>query len=98
MPRGLGVGNADTVQQRARFFGYKRSYLGFCRIYLEQATSNAFTAYVEHEEDIRRQLIQLQSENQPLTSWKRQFILDRSLRPCRQSVLEFDFILRADSS
>ena len=92
MPRGLGVGNADTVQQRARFFGYKQSYLGFCRIYLEQATSNAFTAYVEHEEDIRRQLIQLQSENQPLTSWKRQFILDRSLRPCRQSVLEFDFI------
>ena len=26
MPRGIGVGNADTVQQRARFFGYKRRY------------------------------------------------------------------------
>ena len=26
MPRGLGVGHADTVQQRARFFGYKRAY------------------------------------------------------------------------
>jgi hypothetical protein len=28
MPRGIGTGNADAVQQRARFFGYKRSYLG----------------------------------------------------------------------
>jgi hypothetical protein len=34
MPRGLGMGNADTVQQRARFFGYKRSYLGQCRIFV----------------------------------------------------------------
>ena len=28
MPRNLGIGNADTVQQRARFFGYKRAFLG----------------------------------------------------------------------
>ncbi|WP_259279937.1 Z1 domain-containing protein [Enterobacter roggenkampii] len=35
MPRGVGVGNADTIQQRARFFGYKKNYLGFCRVYLE---------------------------------------------------------------
>ena len=32
MPRGIGVGNADTLQQRARFFGYKRRYLGICRV------------------------------------------------------------------
>ncbi len=53
MPRGIGVGNADTVQQRARFFGYKRGYLGYCRVYLEQGTFTAFQSYVEHEEDIR---------------------------------------------
>ena len=35
MPRGPGVGNADTIQQRARFLGYKRSYLGYCRVFLE---------------------------------------------------------------
>lgn len=33
MPRSLGTGNADTIQQRARFFGYKRSYLGLCRFF-----------------------------------------------------------------
>src|SRR5207249_2495863 len=27
MPRPVGVGNADTIQQRARFFGYKADYL-----------------------------------------------------------------------
>ena len=48
MPRGKGVGHADTVQQRARFFGYKRNYLGFCRVYLEQGTIEIFDAYVVH--------------------------------------------------
>jgi hypothetical protein len=50
MPRGVGVGNADTVQQRARFLGYKREYVGYCRIYLEQALRIAYTNCVEHEE------------------------------------------------
>ena len=92
MPRGIGVGNADTVQQRARFFGYKRSYLGYCRLYLEQGTLNAFQSYVEHEEDIRGQLEAIQQANQPLNEWKRAFVLERALRPCRHNVLEFDYM------
>ena len=64
MPRGIGVGNADTVQQRARFFGYKRPYLGYCRVYLEQGTLRAFQTYVEHEEDIRTQLTEFQEERE----------------------------------
>ena len=55
MPRGVGTGNADTIQQRARFFGYKRKYLGYCRVYLEAATRRAFRAYVEHEEYMRKE-------------------------------------------
>ena len=92
MPRGIGVGNADTVQQRARFFGYKQSYLGYCRVFLEQGTLLAFQAYVEHEEDIRAQLIQFQESGLPLDDWKRAFLLDSSLRPCRHHVLEFDYM------
>ena len=92
MPRGKGVGNADTVQQRARFFGYKRSYLGFCRVYLGQATIDAFDAYVEHEEDIRQQLKKFQEQGRSLGQWKRAFILDRDLRPCRQSVLALPYM------
>ena len=92
MPRGIGVGNADTVQQRARFFGYKGSYLGFCRVYLEQGTLNAFQNYVVHEEDIRSQLAQFQDNGRPLNDWKRAFVLDLALRPCRHNVLEFDYM------
>ncbi|SFI43821.1 Z1 domain-containing protein [Enterobacter sp. NFIX59] len=92
MPRGVGVGNADTIQQRARFFGYKKNYLGFCRVYLEQSTLEAFRNYVIHEEDIRRQLKVVEAENKPLNSWKRAFLLDLDLKPCRDSVLEFDYM------
>lgn len=92
MPRGIGMGNADSVQQRGRFFGYKRNYLGYCRLYLENGTLRAFQTYVEHEEDIRDQLLEFQENGRPLNEWKRAFILDRALQPCRHSVLEFDYI------
>lgn len=92
MPRGIGVGNADTVQQRARFFGYKRRYLGFCRVYLEEGTYYAFERYVEHEEDMRNQLKEICDSGRSLNDWKRAFVLDNNLRPCRDSVLEFDYI------
>lgn len=92
MPRGIGVGNADTVQQRARFFGYKRRYLGYCRVYLEQGTLNSFRSYVEHEEDIRTQLSEFQDNARPLNDWKRAFVLDTALEPCRRNVLEFDYM------
>ncbi|EOC0862933.1 hypothetical protein VG539_000869 [Cronobacter muytjensii] len=92
MPRGIGVGNADTIQQRARFFGYKKNYLGFCRVYLEQSTLEAFRNYVIHEEDIRRQLKGIELSNKPLNSWKRAFLLDLALKPCRDSVIEFDYM------
>lgn len=86
MPRGVGVGNADTIQQRARFFGYKADYLGMCRVYLEAATRYAFEAYVEHEEDVRGKLDALRSTNVDLRQWRRVFVLDPVLQPTRASV------------
>lgn len=92
MPRGIGVGNADTIQQRARFFGYKGSYLGYCRVYLERQTCDAFTSYVEHEEFMRTQLSNVMQKGESLNDWKRAFVLDPSLKPCRDSVIEFDYV------
>jgi hypothetical protein len=91
MPRGPGMGNADTVQQRGRFFGYKRRYLGFCRIYLEQDVLAAFREYVEHEEYMRGQLQTIQQSGQPLSAWKRAFVLSPDLRPCRHNVLQYEY-------
>lgn len=91
MPRGPGMGNADTVQQRGRFFGYKRRYLGFCRVYLEQDALTAFEDYVEHEEYMRRELLKIQQSEQPLSAWKRAFVLSPDLQPCRRNVIQHEF-------
>jgi hypothetical protein len=58
MPRSMGVGNADTIQQRARFFGYKKDFLGHCRVYLDAENIHLFSEYVNHEEDIRKKLVE----------------------------------------
>jgi hypothetical protein len=90
MPRGIGVGNADTVQQRARFFGYKRSYLGYCRIFIDQTMRDAYLNYVEHEEDIREHLIEHSKTGKPLTEWKRAFLMPRQLRPTRKNIIDIE--------
>ncbi|HWK38439.1 MAG TPA: Z1 domain-containing protein [Hyphomicrobium sp.] len=92
MPRGPGMSNADTLQQRARFFGYKRQYLGYCRVYLEAAVLDAFEAYVEHEEEMRSELIAVRNSGRPLREWKRRFVLDGALRPCRNNVIRNSYV------
>lgn len=88
MPRGLGDANADTVQQRARFFGYRQRYLGYCRVWLEQDVRDAFGEYVEHEESMRKRLLEHAASGRPLRDWKRAFFLDPALRPTRQQVID----------
>lgn len=90
MPRGLGVGNADTIQQRARWFGYKQSYLGFCRVFLPLAAVRAYTEYVRHEEFVRNRLREHLEGGQSLKTWKRAFIMGGGLRPTRSSVVAAD--------
>jgi hypothetical protein len=85
MPRGTGGWNADTIQQRARFFGYKSKYLSLCRLYLHPDVIEAFRSYVRHEQDIRSQLAD--HRGQPLRTWRRAFFLDARMRPTRQNVL-----------
>jgi hypothetical protein len=87
MPRPIGDGNADNFQQRARFFGYRQSYLGICRVYMDGDSNRAFSAYVEHEELMRSELMRVQRGETTLKEWKRLFILDERMRPTRTSVL-----------
>lgn len=85
MPRGPGGWNADTIQQRARFFGYKARYLDRCRVYLHPQVLTAYRDYVEHEVHVRDQLRAFRG--QPLAEWKRAFFMDGALRPTRNGVL-----------
>ena len=89
MPRDAGDWNADTIQQRARFFGYKRKYLSLCRLYLAPDVVHAFRAYVRHEEDVRSQL--REHRGRPLREWRRAFFMDARMRPTRRNVLSDPF-------
>jgi hypothetical protein len=92
MPRGRGVGNADTIQQRARWFGYKADYLGYCRVYLSADSFQAYQSYVIHEEDVRRRLRDHRASGRPMSAWRRAFLLDESMRPTRDCVLGLDYM------
>jgi hypothetical protein len=86
MPRPLGTSPAaDTLQQRARFFGYKAAYLGLCRVFLQNSVRSAFTDYIEHEEFVRDALVA--NRGKPLSSWRRDFILTQLLKPTRSNVI-----------
>lgn len=86
MPRPLGTSpTADTLQQRARFFGYKLPYLGLCRVYLQATVQAAFTEYIEHEEFVRDALAG--NRGKPLSDWRRDFILTALLKPARANVI-----------
>jgi hypothetical protein len=92
MPRGMGVGNADTLQQRARFFGYKENYSAYCRLFLDASVDHAFTSYVRHEEALRGELEDVARDGQSLKDWKRIFFLDKSLKLTRQGVIRLPLI------
>ncbi|WP_421533529.1 Z1 domain-containing protein [Morganella morganii] len=86
MPRPLGSSPAaDTLQQRARFFGYKRGYLGLCRVFVQSDVREAFSAYVDHEEFVRS--ILLSNRGKSLREWRRDFVLGDKLKPTRANVI-----------
>lgn len=88
MPRySISKSNADTIQQRCRFFGYKRSYLDSCRVYLPLDSILEYRDYVEHEEIMRKIL----KENS-LETVEQLLILNGSMNPTRSNVLSVDVV------
>ena len=92
MPRGSGVGNSDTIQQRGRFYGYKRDHLGFLRTWLSPDTEKAFRSYADTEEDLYARLKAFAFEGKPIQEWKRIMILDPILEPCRRNIIGIDLV------
>lgn len=93
MPRPLGTGVADTMQQWARFFGYKRKYIHLCRIYLIEPVIKAFRDYVLHEADLHEQLKEFDGARQ-LNSFQRRVELPFSLTHLTRRAVMSDNIER----
>ena len=87
MPRGRGGGNVDTIQQRARWFGYKEDFFGLCRVYLAEDLKDVYERYIVHEEQMRASLESAAEQGSSIREWRREFLLDRRLRPTRSSVI-----------
>ncbi len=88
MPRySIGKSNADTIQQRCRFFGYKLNYLDICRVFLPNDSIMEYSEYVEHEEIMRKKL-----EENTLEQLEQLLILSSSMNPTRNNILSVDLV------
>ena len=80
--------NADTMEQRARWFGYKSSYLDVCRIFLTSQLIGDYVELLRHEDDFWASLIRNQNQGLSIKDWPRMLRLD-SLLPTRQNVASY---------
>ncbi len=88
MPRySIGKSNADTIQQRCRFFGYKRNYLDSCRVFIPLDSTIEYREYVKHEEIMRNML-----KANTLERAEQLLILDSSMNPTRNNILSADVV------
>ena len=87
MPRTTkGKSNADTIEQRCRFFGYKMNYIDVCRVYLSQKSLVEYNDYVEHEENLRANLNQCDSLEE-FSKHSKAMLLADTLNPTRSNIL-----------
>ncbi|WP_241279554.1 Z1 domain-containing protein [Chryseobacterium cucumeris] len=80
--------NADTIQQRCRFFGYKQKYLKSCRVYLPSSSIIEYVDYLEHEEEMRTWL----KNNNSLENIERQLMLAEKLNVTRKNILPYNIV------
>ena len=97
MPRTPST-NADTLQQRGRFYGYKKQHFNFIKIWLSQHSIEAFQSYLESEQYLYATLKAWTLTNTHLSEWKREILLSPKLEPCRRSIIGIDIIPNAVSS
>jgi endonuclease len=84
MPRySVGKSTADTIQQRCRFFGYKRNYLWSCRVFLPKSVQTEYEEYVDHEEEMRNWLI----STPRLEDVERLLLISSDLNATRKNIL-----------
>lgn len=79
-------GQIDSMQQRARFFGYRAKDLSLTRVYLSEETHAAFRDYVKHEEGTREDLKAMQRAGKSLKKWKRHFLIRAGMQLTRKSI------------
>lgn len=92
MPRySKGKSNADTIEQRCRFFGYKMNYIDVCRVYLSTKSLVEYNDYVDHEEILRANLNQCESLEE-FSKHSKAMLLADTLNPTRTNILSSNLV------
>lgn len=83
--------NADTVEQRARWFGYKQSYLDVSRIFMTPQLVADYTELLRSEDDFWDSLARNRAQGLSIRDWPRMLALDMDLgmQPTRSAVANF---------
>lgn len=83
--------NADTMEQRGRWFGYKQSYLDLCRIFTTSQLRDDYTRILRHEDDFWEALRRNERQGLSIREWPRMLALDvsKGLRPTRTNVAAY---------
>jgi hypothetical protein len=90
MTREAANSQADTVEQRARCYGYKSSYIQYCRFFAPRSVISAFTSLVHTEADLRSSLESWVEAGMPLELWSASegILLPDGLKPTRRNVVK----------
>jgi len=75
MRRAKGKANVDNTEQRARWFGYKKSFIDVCRVYTTQTIKEDFSSIYEHEDDLWDSIERAQAKGLLFKDIPRIFIL-----------------------
>ncbi len=79
----------DTLEQRARAFGYRGDLLPYCQFFATPRTLKVLREIVDTEYDLRARLRDWLAEGRPVSAWAEEvgLILPTGTRPTRQAVI-----------
>lgn len=79
----------DTLEQRARAFGYRGDLLAFCQLFADARTLRTLRSIVDTEEDLRAQLRDWLAEGGSVPGWAKHvgLMLPAGTEPTRANVL-----------
>lgn len=80
----------DTLEQRARAFGYRGDLLPYCQFFASKKTVRSLTEIVHTEEDLRARLRDHVEDGGSVRTWAREIglLLPDGMVPTRASVIE----------
>lgn len=82
------IDNADTLFQRARWFGYKEDYIDLCKVYMPYDLAKKFVELNDHEVHLWYMIKQFLKTGLPMQKMERLFLLgdNKKLRLTRNEI------------